>query len=116
MRSSSARAASGESPSPISISKYFPWRTSATPLYPTVSMAWWMALPCGSRTPGRYTEGPANAQTLKLARPSSSVAGEAEREPERSVGGYVSTGSAARQSQRPKSAGVVEVKDMGHVP
>src|SRR5262249_22629890 len=51
MRSSSACASSGERPSPSSISKYLPWRTSAMPVYPTVSMAWWMALPWGSRTP-----------------------------------------------------------------
>jgi hypothetical protein len=56
------------------------------------------------------------AQTLKLARPSSSVAGEAEREPERSVRGYVSTGSAVRRSQRPKSAGVAKASDTGNEP
>jgi 3-hydroxyacyl-CoA dehydrogenase/enoyl-CoA hydratase/3-hydroxybutyryl-CoA epimerase len=44
-----------------------------------------------------------------LARPSSSVAGAAEREPERSVLPYVSTGSGVRHSQRPKSAGVLKV-------
>jgi hypothetical protein len=37
----------------------------------------------------------------------------ARSEPERSVRAYESTGSAARQSQRPKSAGVVEAKDTG---
>ena len=46
------------------------------------------------------------SEALGLARPSSSVDGEAEREPERSVRWYVSTGSAARQSQRPRSTGV----------
>jgi hypothetical protein len=56
------------------------------------------------------------AQAFKLARPTSSVAGEAEREPERSVRGYVSTGSAVRRSQRPKSAGVATDGDKAGEP